>query len=103
MTSEVVTLPDGTVLGRVESWVDDPDIFDSWVESETGTDDLLVNGADRDRAELALVNSFLVHQIREQETASPSDPGYGERNARIQLGFQMQKTITRKVLASETG
>jgi len=89
-----VVLPDGTRLGRVEAWADDPDIFDGWLESETETDRLVANGAERSLAVVELVRVYLVREIKLQEQAGSSDPAYAARTGRIMHAFRMYRETT---------
>jgi len=94
----LISLPDGTVIGRVEPWADDPNIFDGWLEPAESTDELLINGADRDGAALEVVRVYLVGEIKIQEKSEQGQPGHEERNARIIQAFQIMGDLTRKIL-----
>lgn len=67
MQSDVnlVTLFDGTVIGRVEPWADDPATFDGWLELEGKTDRLVVNGANRSWAVAEVAREY-IHQATAQ-------------------------------------
>lgn len=62
---DAVTLFDGTRIGRVEAWADDPEIFDGWLELEGRTDQLVSNGANRSWAVLSVAQGYLSHAVRE--------------------------------------
>lgn len=59
----VVTLSDGTVIGRVEPWADDPATFDGWLELEGETDRLVVNGANRSWAVAEVAREYIGYAI----------------------------------------
>ena len=61
----VLTLPDGTRIGRVEAWADDPDIFDGWLELEDQTDQLVVNGANRNWAMAEVAKGYFSHVVHD--------------------------------------
>lgn len=61
----VVSLFDGTVIGRVEPWADDPATFDGWLEIEGKTDRLVVNGANRSWAEAEVARTYMEHAVIE--------------------------------------
>lgn len=63
----VIALFDGTVIGRVEPWADDPDTFDGWVEVEDRTDHLIVNGANRSWAVAQVARGFMEYAATETE------------------------------------
>lgn len=63
----LVSLFDGTVIGRVEPWADDPDTFDGWVEIEGRTDELIVNGANRSWAVAEVARKYMEHAVIETQ------------------------------------
>lgn len=63
----VVTLFDGTVIGRVEPWVDDPNTFDGWLEVEGKTDRLVVNGSNRSWAVAEVARNYMAHAVQETQ------------------------------------
>lgn len=63
--ANVVALFDGTVIGHVEPWADDPGIFDGWLETEGETDRLVVNGANRSWAVAEVAREY-IHQATVQ-------------------------------------
>lgn len=93
---EQITLPDGLTVGRIEGWADDPEIFDAWLESETETDRLLVNGTTENMARLEVVRAYLVRECKLQEGSAPGRADYDERMPHIRVAFDMQKELTRK-------
>lgn len=63
----VVTLFDGTVIGRIEAWADDPGIFDGWLELEGQTDRLVANGANRSWAQAEVARAYIHHAAVETD------------------------------------
>lgn len=72
-----IRLPDGTRAGYMRPWMNDPNIWDSWVVTERGPDNLVMNGSGRAWAEYMvlrvwqwiLINTFheLAGRARSQE------------------------------------
>lgn len=98
-----VALEGGAVIGEMESWDSDPNLFSGWLVEGSGISSLMTEGMDRDRTELEIVRLFLVREIRVQENADQSSPEGVERNRLIQEGFRMQKALTSKILREQEG
>lgn len=95
-----VTLPGGTVIGRLESWVTTDEVFDGLMADERG-EIRVSQGVSQDRARLGVVRSWLVREIKIQEASDQSSPESVERNRLIQEGFLMQRTLTEEILRKE--
>lgn len=56
---------DGMVIGCVELWVDDFDIFDGWVEIEGCIDELIVNGVNWSWVVVEVVCKYMEYVVIE--------------------------------------
>jgi hypothetical protein len=63
----VISLFDGTVIGRVEPWSDNPGTFDGWLEIDGKTDRLVINGANRSWAEAQVARAYMEHAATETD------------------------------------
>lgn len=84
----VIVLYDGLVIGRIEAWADDPEIFDGWLEIEGRTDQLVINGSNRSWAEAEVARHYIGHALTETQEERDSllrcEPGaWDKRETRL--------------------
>lgn len=96
-----VTLPGGTVIGRLESWVTTDEVFDGLLSDGSGGETRVSEGVSQDRAKLGVVRSWLVREIEAQQADDQSSPDGVKRNLLIREGFQMQKSLTEEIIRKE--